>query len=481
MSDVVLDLGLHDKQGEALMSKATEILYGGAAGGGKSHLMRVAAILWAIMIPGLQIYLFRRTYPDLEKNHMTGITSLPNMLAPYLMCRLVRFNAQKGQFKFWNGSVIHLCHCQYESDLVNYQGAEIHVLLIDEITHWTKEMYQYLRGRVRAVGLKIPPAWANVFPRVLLSGNPGGIGHEWVKLDFVDKGQPLQIQRMAKTDGGMLRQYIPALITDNPDLLDNDPGYIDRLHGLGTPEMVRAWLHGDWSIVAGGMFTDVLDVNIHFIEPFAIPPSWRIERSFDWGKSKPFSVGWWAVSDGTTCIFGDGKRRTFPPKTLFRIAEWYGWNGKPNQGAQLSDSEIALGIIRRQKELGIHMRCRPGPADASIFDETNADSPAKIQERNGVRWLPADKRPGSRVRTVQLIRNRLKAARNQDREEPGIYFFNTCLQTKRLIGSAPRDPKKPDDIDTDWEDHIIDDMRYECAHVGVGQAMTINAGFATNG
>jgi hypothetical protein len=480
MADAVLDLELHDKQGEAYTSLATEILYGGAAGGGKSHLMRVAAIMWCILIPGLQVYLFRRTFPDLEKNHLTGPASLPMMLASYILCRLVKYNSQKGIFTFWNNSAIHLCHCQYEKDLVNYQGAEIHVLLIDEITHWTADMYKYLRGRVRLGGLKIPTEFFGLFPRILVSGNPGGIGHNWVKQDFVDNAPEMEIVRMPKEEGGMLRQYIPAKLSDNPTMLETDPDYKDRLSGLGSPALVKAMLDGNWNIVAGGMFDDVFDESIHMIEPFAIPASWRITRAFDWGSSKPFSVGWWAVSDGTTATMADGSKRTFPARSLFRIAEWYGWNGKANVGLKLSDSEIALGILRREKELGIAGKVKPGPADSSIFDEQNADSPAKIQERHNVRWRAADKSPGSRIRGWSLLRARLIAALYGNREQPHLYAFNTCVQFKRTVPSLPRDTNKPEDVDTDAEDHTGDETRYMCLDSGTVMATSINAGFATN-
>ncbi len=476
-------LRLHPKQGAAFLSTATEILYGGAAGGGKSHLMRVAAIAWCFAIPGLQVYLFRRTSPDLIKNHMTGPSGLPAMLADWVKSGLVKFNEQKGTatFKHAGGapdSVIHLSHCQYPKDIYNFQGAEIHVLMIDELTHWSESMYTYLRGRVRMGGLQVPDRFVGKFPRVLTGANPGGIGHNWVKASFVDGSPSMEVRRMSKDDGGMLRQYIPALLSDNPTQEQEE--YKDRLSGLGSVELVRAMLEGDWNIVAGGMFDDVWHQPTHAIKPFKVPASWRVDRSFDWGSSKPFSVGWWAESDGTEAEMSDGTKRTFPRGTLFRIGEWYGWSGKSNVGLKMSDSGIADGIKRRQIEMGIAERIKPGPADSSIFDETNGDSPAKIQERHGVRWDKADKSPGSRKRGWQLIRGRLLASKAARMEEPGLFIFETCRQFIRTVPVLPRDERDPDDIDTDAEDHIADEARYRVL-AQKASAMSINLRAASNG
>lgn len=474
-----VDLDLHPRQGDALLSEATEILYGGAAGGGKSHLMRVAAIMWCLMIPGLQVYLFRRTFPDLEKNHLTGPSSLVAMMGIWLARRIVRYNSQKQTFTFRNGSVIHLCHCQYEKDLVNYQGAEIHVLLIDEITHWTESMYQYLRARVRLGALKVPDPLAHLFPRIVLSGNPGGIGHTWVKMSFVDIQRPFMKMRMPKKEGGMLRQYIPAKLADNPTMAVNDPDYADRLAGLGSPALVKAWLDGDWNIAVGAFFADVWGDQI-ILQPFALPYSWKITRSFDWGKSKPFSVGWWAVTNGEAAVMADGTVRVFPARSLIRIGEWYGWNGKANQGSRLSDSEIALGIIRRQKQMGIHERVKPGPADSNIFDEENNDSPSEVQKRHGVTWHKADKRPGSRVRGFALMANRFKATVEGSRENPHMYCFEWCQHFMRTIPNAPRDANNPEDIDSDSEDHVCDESRYMSLETGNLIAASTSMGAATN-
>jgi hypothetical protein len=457
-----MDLRLHPKQGEAFLSPATEILYGGAAGGGKSHLMRVAAIAWCTAIPGLQVYIFRRISDDLYKNHMEGPTGLPAILGPWINAGRVKVNYSKNSVEFWNGSKIHLCHCQYEKDVTKYQGAEIHVLMIDELTHFTETMYRYLRGRVRLGGLKVPAEWRGKFPRIVCGSNPGGVGHNWVRATFVDAAPPREIVHTGKTEGGMRRQYIPARLDDNPTLRETDPDYIDRLEGLGRPDLIRAMKEGDWDIVAGGMFDDVWRLDKHVLKPFSIPDGWRVDRAFDWGSSKPFSVGWWAESDGTPAVQADGTTRTFPRGSLIRLGEWYGWNGRPNEGLRVADSEIARGIKSRENEMNIAARVKVGPADSSIFDETNGDSPAKQQERGGVRWEKADKSPGSRKRGWQLMRNRLLAALADRPEEHGLYVFDTCRQFIRTVPVLPRDDKNPDDVDTAAEDHIGDETRYRC-------------------
>lgn len=455
-----MELHLHPRQSEAFLSTATEILYGGAAGGGKSHLMRTAAIAWCTAIPGIQVYIFRRLSDDLAKNHMEGPTGFPAMLSEWIDGGHAKINWSKNFIEFWNGSKIHLCHCQYEKDRFKYQGAEIHVLMIDELTHFTDTIYRYLRGRCRLGGLRVPPQYAGLFPRIVNGSNPGGIGHNWVKATFIDNAAPMAIVLQPKEEGGMRRQYVPAKLADNPTLTESDPDYVDRLEGLGNAALVKAMRDGDWNIIAGGMFDDLWKEDKHVLLPFAIPTSWRIDRAFDWGSSKPFSVGWWAESDGTDAIMADGTKRSFPRGTLFRIAEWYGWNGKPNEGLKMSDAGIADGIMKQQDDYGFADRVRAGPADSSIFDETNGDSPAKIQERHKVRWEKADKSPGSRKRGWQLMRGRLQASLAERMEEPGLFVFQTCRQFIRTIPVLPRDDRDPDDIDTDAEDHIADETRY---------------------
>jgi len=457
-----LELCLHPKQGEAFTSPAAELLYGGAAGGGKSHLLRVAAIAWCTDVPGLQVYLFRRTFPELFKNHMDGPGGFPALLAPWLAKGLVRINHSKGVIAFANGARIHLCHCQHRKDLSAYQGAEMHVLMIDELTQWPQDMYAFLRGRVRLAGLTVPERWRDRLPAILAGANPGGIGHAWVKAAFIDLAPPLTITRMAPSEGGMTRQYVPARLEDNPTLLRQDPDYEARLEGLGDAALVRALRHGDWDIVAGGLFDDLWARERHVVPAFRVPETWRLDRSFDWGSARPFSVGWWAQSDGSDYRLASGATRRSLRGDHFRVAEWYGWSGRPNEGCRMLAADIAKGILEREAALGAILgegrRVRPGPADSAIYDRENGNCIADDMAREGVFWLKAEKGPGSRKQGWQRLRALLKGARS--REAPGLFVFESCRHFIRTLPVLPRDELDPDDIDSAAEDHIADETRY---------------------
>lgn len=484
-----MDLKLHPKQSKAFTSPATEILYGGAAGGGKSYLLRVAALAWATAIPGLQVYLFRRLSSDLAKNHLEGPTGFPALLADWLNKRLAKINYSDHFIAFSGGSKIFLCHCQHEKDVIKYQGADIHLLLMDELTHFTEYIYRYLRGRVRLAGLTVPPKLAGRFPRIICGSNPGGLGHNWVKNTFISGAAPLDIRRMPIDEGGMLRQYIPAKLDDNPALADSDPDYVNRLAALGRPDLVRALRDGDWNIVAGGMFDDLWDERIHVVRPFPIPSSWRVDRAFDYGSSAPFSVGWWAESDGSEIIEPGGEVRQTVRGDLFRIAEWYGTSGKSNEGLRLLAADITAGIIERELSMGIHQRVKPGPADNSIWNTEDGNSiaasmakPVKIDGKvfPGLRWNRSDKAPGSRKAGWEKLRRYLNGAKvefetvadgtriSKPREHPGLFVFEHCRKFIDLFPSLPRSDRDPDDVNTDAEDHIGDETRYRVLSSGLG-------------
>jgi hypothetical protein len=449
---------LHPKQQIAFGTPATEILYGGAAGGGKSHLMRYFAVVCALLMPGIQIYLFRRTSPDLLKNHVEGPNGLPAILAPLIAMGRVKYNMSKGIFTFPGGSKIFLCHCQYEKDVASYQGAEIHLLLMDELTHFTAKIYKQLRGRCRLGAWRPPEQYRGLFPRILCGSNPGGIGHNWVKGSFVTSAPAMQIWKTKRKDGGMYRQYIPALLDDNPTMTENDPDYKDRLYGLGDPALVKAMLEGDWDIVSGAALDDVWKTLTHMIEAFDVPYNWYVDRSFDWGSTAPFSVGWWAESNGEEVKLKSGKKKSYHKGSLIRINEWYGWNGEANEGCKMLATHIAQGIKQREAAMGLHVR--PGPADSSIYTSENGNCIADDMAAEGVHWTKADKSPGSRVNGLEKVREMLSNSLQSPMEKPGMFAFEHCTHFRRTLPVIPRDEKKRDDVDTASEDHLYDDVRY---------------------
>jgi hypothetical protein len=444
MSQLALDLNLHPKQGVALLSKATEILYGGAAGGGKSFLMRVMAIMFCSAIPGLQVYIFRRISADLIKNHMEGPKGLRAMLAPWVMQGFVTI--VESEIRFWNGSKIYLCHCEHEKNIYNYQGAEIHLLLIDEITHFTESMYRFLRNRVRMVGITVPPQYAGMFPRILCGGNPGNIGHLWVKAAFVDAGAEMQLRRMPANEGGMLRQYIPARLEDNPSMADDDPGYEGRLEGLGSAALVKAMRFGDWNVIEGAYF-DCWDPEKHVIRPFEIPKHWFRFRGFDWGSSKPFATLWLAVSDGSV--------PSIPKGALVAYREYYGASA-PNVGLKMQLEDVARAILAKELGDADDQGRKPlGVADPAIFAEDGGPSQAETMARVGCQWKRGDNK---RVPGWSQVRDRLLGEDGR----PMLYFFSNCVNVIRTLPALQHDENRPEDVDTDGEDHIADALRYAC-------------------
>lgn len=433
-----LNIHLHWKQGQAFQSKATEILYGGAAGGGKSYLMRAAAVVWCAQIPGLQVYLFRRISLDLYKNHLEGPKGFRALLSDMVEGGLVAI--VEDEIRFWNGSKIYLCHCKDEKDRFKYQGAEIHVLMIDELTHFTEVIYRFLRSRVRLTGLTLPKEYQHKFPLILCASNPGNIGHQFVKAMFIDSAPPMEIYRTSPEEGGMLRQYIPARLDDNPSMTTDDPMYESRLSGLGSPALVKAYRDGDWNVVAGAYFSEF--GGKHIVTPFEIPAHWIRFRSFDWGSYRPHCVHWWAVSDGAI----------LPRGALVAYREWYGCTDQPNTGLKLTAEQVADGIIERELK---GERFAMSRADPSIFKEDGGPSIAERMHKRGVNFTPAD---NSRKGGWDQVRARLIGEEGL----PRIYFFNTCLHTIRTFPALQHDEADPEDLDSDGEDHAADSIRYAC-------------------
>jgi hypothetical protein len=324
---------------------------------------------------------------------------------------------------------------------------------------------------------------------VLATSNPYGVGHNWVKKRFVNAAPMGKIvKRVVNVFNPRTQQREDVVKTqvriwgsyrENKYL---SPEYIAELEMITDKNKRKAWLGGSWDIVAGGMFDDVWDTKTHSVTPFKIPRTWRMDRAFDWGSSKPFSVGWWAESDGSDVTMPDGTVRSTVRGDLFRFAEWYGWNGKANHGLTMLANDIAAGIVERELKMGLYGQVRSGPADNSIWDVEDGSSIATSMSRSvkvngstykGIHWLRSDKSPGSRKAGWELCRQRLKDAlpvyvpdkqglpRRIPRERPGLFVFNTCTMFLDLFPTLPRDEDDMDDVDTDSEDHIGDETRYK--------------------
>lgn len=435
---------------------ATEVLIGGSFGSGKSFFLRWASILWAMEIPGINIFLFRRTFPDLRINHLVGPQSYLSILEPLISGGWVKYNSAHNTFKFWNGSIITLSHLQQEADMYRWQGSEIHCLLLDEGTTFTEAQYKFMRSRVRMSGVKVPEKWKGHFPRIVVSSNPGGISHNFFKMGFVDLCPNNRIVKMPDDEGGLLRQYLPAKLIDNPYLMKEDPDYVKRIMGMGNTELVTAMLEGDWNIPSGQMFSDVMDSVKCLVGDFRLPEHWTLRRGFDYGYSAPFSVLWYAIADDTPCTI-DGKQKTFKPGTIVIVDELYGSKpNKPAEGIRWSPGDIARAI--KEQERHYDRPVRPGPADNSIYD---GDS--KIAEEmavHGVEWCRSNKAPGSRKIGWQQIRQKFNAMLPETQEEPGLVITNKCQMLWRNLTGLPRDTNNLDDVDTKAIDHDADTLRY---------------------
>lgn len=356
--------------------------------------------------------------------------------------------------------------------------AEDNPIIVDgDIYKETGHVVIVTRDHANPMKLVLPPLPLQVFSTT----NPFGVGHNWVKKYFIN----------SSSLGGMYRQetevfnprtqrdevvvktrcHIFGSYRENRNLT---PEYVADLVNIDDPNLKMAWLGGSWDITAGGMFDDLWRRTIHVVTPFRIPSSWRIDRTFDWGSSKPFSVGWWARSDGTDIVLPDGTTKSTVPGDLFRIMEWYGTTGKSKEGLKMLDSLISRGIIVRELESGLYGKVMPGAADNSIWDVKDGNSTAATMAKSveingrkfpGVQWKRSDKSAGSRKAGWKRIREYLsavvpRAGDPQNRETPGIFVFDNCKYFIELVPTLPRDEDDLDDVDTDSEDHIGDEVRY---------------------
>jgi hypothetical protein len=297
---------------------------------------------------------------------------------------------------------------------------------------------------------------------VRLTGNPGGIGHGWVKAKYVDVAEPMKPYLDPHT--GFTRMFVPSRMADNVIGMKADPGYRSRILAAtdGNEALRKAWLEGDWDIVAGAFFENWRH-KVHVVPKFTPPKHWTRGRSMDWGSAHPFSVGWWCISEGEWVKMANGDERQFPKGALIRYREWYGverdeaGNPKPDKGLRLDLEAIAKGI--KQREAGETINESMSPCGTDLWKVEGGPSFAermqKIDGGKGPRFKPADT---SRVSGWQQVRGRL----NGEGGVPMLYVTEDCRDFIRTFPALQNDPHKMEDVDSSGEDHIGDETRYMC-------------------
>ena len=427
MGDVIKTIPKpNPKQVQFLQAHQKYVGYGGARGGGKSWAVRTKAMLLAAKYPGIKMLIVRRTYPELEGNHIAILRSLTVGIAHY--------NSTNKELRFVNGSTIKFMYCAKDADLDKLQGLEYDVIFIDEATHLSEYQMKAITACCRGV---------NNFPkRIYYTTNPGGQGHAYMKRIFVDR----RFNARENPDDYI---FIQALVDDNTALMTYQPEYVEQLEAL--PEKLRkAWREGRWDVFEGQVFGEFRDDETgykkqrwsHVIDPFPIPESWQIYRGFDWGYAKPFSVGWYACSH---------------KGVLYRIRELYGCTGEADVGVEWTAAEVGQKIYEiehtDQQLIGRNIH---GIADPAIFAADGGESIAESLEKCQVYF---DKGDHQRLPGKMQCHYRLAF---DEKGKSMFYVFKTCPNFIRTIPALIYSETDPEDVDTHMEDHIYDEWRYVC-------------------
>lgn len=418
MKDKVLWAAQAGPQEKFCQRNEFELLYGGAAGGGKSDALLMEG-LRQIDHPHYRAIYFRRTFPNLQKMIDRSWEIFPHHGG--------KWNGELKRWQFPSGAIYKFGHMKDESDKYNYQSDEYAYIAFDELTQFTETQYLYLHSRCRS-----PHAGMRCYIRA--ASNPGNIGHAWVKRRFIDPIPPYQTLIDEKT--GLSRCFIPAKVYDNKILVDADPLYLKRLEGLPENDR-RMLLEGDWDVFAGQAFAEIRR-GVHVVKPFSLHPGWFKFASLDWGYSKPFSIGWWAVD---------------ADKRLVRYRELYGWNGSPDVGCKRSARDVAEEAFASGAAEGVkHM-----VADPACWHKLGHEGPSIAEAFENAGFF-MEKANNDRLLGKQTLHNRLDE--KNDEGIPMILVFNTCNQWGRTLPELIVDEKRPEDVDTTQEDHPYDETRY---------------------
>ncbi len=414
-----------------------EVFYGGARGGGKTESSIGDWLQHSSQFGENAIGIFVR-------RKLTQLSEVIARTKQIFKPLGAKYNEQQKTWTMPGGGRLKFVYLERDSDAEEYQGHSYTRVYVEEATNFPSPApIDKLRATLRS-GAGVPVG-------MRLTGNPGGAGHNWVKRRYIDpdprgfkiitESEELEYDGIKQTVS-LSRVFIPSKIGDNVLLMRNDPTYILRLRQSGSEALVKAWLEGNWDIVDGAFFDNWDQKHVLSMDWLnRIPKRAMRFRAFDWGSAKPFSVGWYVISDGSWGL---------PVGAMVKYREWYGAKG-PNKGLKMTADQVADGILNREKGEIISY----GAADPSIFIRDGGPSIGETMIIRGCNWTRADNRrkPG-----WEIMRQRL-AGENGD---PMLYFLECCEDSIRTIPTLQHDETDPEDLDTEAEDHAADETRYAC-------------------
>lgn len=440
----IVELGFVPQRGPQtafIECPADIVVFGGARGGGKTHASLGEWWLHSEEFGAGAIGLMiRKTREDLRDTIQAAIAMYGSAAS---------WKEKGGYFQMANGGRLTCAYLENDQDAQNYQGWSLTRVYVEELTQYASSsaIMKLLATLRSSHGIRC---------QFRATCNPGGPGHHWVKQWAIDIGP---YTPFTDPENGLTRVFIPSRLQDNPKLLENDPGYVNKLRASGSAQLVRAWLEGDWNVIEGAFFSEFV-TSRHVIPPFAVPDYWTRFRSMDWGSAKPFSIGWWTVVQDEMLHAG----HVLPRGAIIRYREWYGMQqGQPNVGLKLDAEKVAKGIVSRETdERGYRERIAYGVLDPAAFAVISGPSIGETLQRNGAIFRRADNARTTKDKRMggwDQLRARLSG--NGD-GQPMIFFFDTCRDIIRTLPMMQHDENRPEDLDTDGEDHAVDDVRYAC-------------------